>query len=267
MEDCMTGFRTNVMGLEVLALPRLVTRVERLEVEDAGTADETLDGFPGGRGRWASICIGGRNREKLCDFAASVQVVAMPRPPGPPTLKVGFIQVLLRTHRVAKYRATGARPGAPPLCTVSRDANRVGVGLLDCGTDAPPWFGASVEDVPRPALGGALPAPPVSINAGDNPRWTIPAALPTQRGAAELDAVEMRDHFRLFVVAFDGRAYHPIAQTEWGTDIRYVPTAGRPTAGALSGRKVWSDGAWTGTCQGLITTGSTANKLLGNRFA
>jgi hypothetical protein len=78
-----------------------------------------------------------------------------------------------------------------------------------------------------PMRPGPPPAPSV-VQAFDNPRWSIPLSLSPPNGpAGTLKRVEMADHFRLYVVAFDGTTYHAVAWIEWGTEITFTVAPGR----------------------------------------
>src|SRR5262245_36576943 len=270
----MAGYHATVLGLDVEGLPRLAVRPDAVVVIDDGEGFNVLQGFPGGRGRWRSICVGAPRGSAMCEFALSARPLKLVKPPGPPTLTVGFVQNLLSTKRIASYCQPSQAPiMLPTLFSVHRDSSAVGGGLLDCGTSAPPWFQGQSASFRMPLAPGA-PVPPSMVNAFDNPRWSIPLSLSLPNGpTGDLKRMEMADHFRLYAVACDGRRYYPIAHTEWGTDITLTINPGQtfqpgqlPT-NSLTGRKVWADAQWQtmGHTQPIVT-GQQANQVLVDRL-
>ncbi len=283
----MPGHEVTVQGVVVLLLPNIRPRPSNVAVRDDGTARGMLDGFPGGSGTWKYICIGAERGEAMCDFALSGQCV---RTAGVPTaavmtggtLKIGFVQNLVSTRRIASYFDPSApHAAAPPSFRIVRDGNRVGNGLLDCGAGAPPWFQATRETVP-PLLPPRARVPtragtPVVTRAFDNPRWSIPLSLALPGGRnVELKQVVLEDRFRLFAMVFDGSTYYPGACIEWGTDIVISARTGEslkagsihPDATSGRGRKtVWADAHWRpiGTTHPTLN-GPTANNILRDKL-
>src|SRR5687767_13429938 len=137
----MAGHETTVMGVVVEGLPHIVPHPERVELMDDGEGFGLLQGFPGGRGRWRSVCIGAARGSAMCEFSLSGRPVRVIRPPGPPTLKLGFVQNIISAKRIAMYSVPSAAPVMlPAVFNIFRDPLAIGTGLLDCGTADPPWF-------------------------------------------------------------------------------------------------------------------------------
>ncbi len=268
----MPGFQVTVMGVVVEGLPRITVHPGLVGVIDDGEGMGVLRGYPGGRGRWRSVAIGVPRGNAMCAFALSGQAIQVIRQPGPPSLRIGFVQNIVRGKRIASYvPPTNAPRTPPPVFRIERDGRGVGAGLLDCGTAAPPWFqGESESTPPKPPTPPARPPAPAVVHAFDNPRWSIPLSLSVPgRGDGVLAQVEMEDTFRLFAVVSDGRSYYPFAWIEWGTDITFTVNPGqqlRPgevPAGSWTGRKVWADARWqTTTATRPIVTGLRANQVL-----
>jgi hypothetical protein len=275
----MAGYSIIVMGVEVEVQPRIVKRPERVIIEDAESGYARIDGY-GAMRKWDNIRIQGINGQMMCEFVVAAQAKSMVKPPGPPILRVGFIQIILSTLRVAVYR--DPQPPYAEIGRISRPSERVPVGgLLDCGTKGPPWLEGKNENLTRPIPGANRPAPPMSMRGGDNPRWIFPVSVPFP-GAPEktalLSSVTMQDRFRLFVVAHDGKSYHPVAQTEWGTDFCYrvfpgagvgAGPAGKVPWGSMTRKELIGDEKWSPNCTGLtmeIINGRTANQLLIDRY-
>ena len=261
----MPGYEATVIGLLVEALPKIMPQPESVQITDLGEGSEVLHGFRDGRGRWRSICIGAPRGEAMCTFSLSCRPVRMVKPPGPPSLKIGFVQNLIGARRIATY---GQPNSARPLFAVLRDASGIGNGVLDCGNDAPPWFQGKFAPFTPPGS----QHPPAVLHAFDNPRWSIPLALDVpDKGQGVLKTVEMNDVFRLYAVASDGKNYWPIASVDWGTEITFRPNpgpvpTGRAPSGSWTGRKVWANRWQRPVPPAPIVTGQTANKLLQNKL-
>ena len=256
------------MGLTVEALPRLAARPGNVSMMDDGEGIGLLQGLPpNGRGKWRSVSIGAPRGSSLCEFALSARPLSLKRQPGPPSLKVGFVQTLLSTRRIATYTPSLGGQGGAVLFGVTRNSTLVGNGLLDCGDSAPPWFQGRTVSFTMPFSGTAAPQ---VVNAFDNPRWSIPLLLTVpKRGTGWLAKIELSDHFRLYAVVSDGKHYTAAACTEWGTDLTFIPHPGQALPlgvaprGAINGRKVWADMGWSSniTIQPIVA-GRRANQIL-----
>lgn len=276
------AFKATVKNYEITIVPKIKPQTTNVQIRYEGAAFGRMEGFPGGQGKWESVCFGAPRGEAMCSFefhATAVPVAATPGVrPGVPARKlvVGFIQNILSAEREAIYsRPSGAPIVTPAVFRVIRDGSRVGTGLLDCGANAPPWFQGTTQDV---NINMQAPRDPrfnhASVSAYDNPRWTIPIELSTQQGGTgTLKHVTIKDKFRLYAVASDGPGYFPIASIQWGTEIEFAVTPGMRTAdqapaGSLTGRLVWAEAMWTSAVgQSPICTGPRVNELLIDRFA
>ena len=275
------ALKATAKNYEITIVPRITPQIANVQIRYEGAAFGRMEGFPGGQGKWESVCFGAPRGEAMCNFefhATAVPLAAAPgmRPVVPARkLVVGFIQNILSAEREAIYsRPSGAPIVTPAVFKVIRDGSKVGTGLLDCGANAPPWFQGTTEDM---HINMQAPRDPrsnhASVSAYDNPRWTIPIELSTQRdGDGTLKHVKIKDKFRLYAVASDGVAYFPIASIHWGTEIEFavtpgMRTAGQAPAGSLTGRLVWADAMWTTAVgQTPISTGQRVNELLIDRF-
>ena len=173
-------------------------------------------------------------------------------------VKVGFIQNLLSSTRVAEYG------GGAQRLQLWRDGSAIGGGLLDCGTTAPPWFQGQTARLLPPARGQPH-GPPSKVECGDNPRWTIPLTLDVAEmpgHALPLTRVTLQNRFRLFAVAAvnDG-TYVPICRTEWATDIQWDQAAG--LRAQVTKHPTW---AAVTSADRVISSGGTANAVLVDRI-
>jgi hypothetical protein len=230
-----------------------------------------MRGHPDGQGIWETIAFGAPRGEPMCNFDLHATIVPATATPGrrllpAPKLEVGFVQNIMTGNRAAIYsRPSGAPIYTPEVFRVTRDGSAIpGTGLLDCGDRKIPWFQGESADVlgPRHA----------SVAAYDNPRWSIPIEFSTlTSGTGTLKEATIHDAFRLFVVAWDGTNYHPIAMVDWGTEITFQAAPGpRPAhqlpLGSLTGRLVWA-GTWSAPGGHRPVTGGTrVNTALIDQF-
>ena len=128
----------------------------------------------------------------------------------------GFIQILTPGTRDAYYIAGQNRR------RVWRDPALIGSGLLDCGTEKPPWLTGSTAQIPPLAVPGQM-AKPVLVSSSDNPHWAVPVSVPSEDGKTQipLSNAEIRNNFLTFAVARAGQQYYPICSIRWEINISW----------------------------------------------
>lgn len=197
-----TGYYANVPGGQIQCQPRLTV--------NPGTVTSELDAFEGMMRvgsemvRCRSRAIGVPRPGYMATFRASFA-----RNFGGSQVDVGFIQTLLSGTRVAIY---GTGPARKKLW---RNPTPIGQGLLDCGTNNPPWFQGKCERLLPPTPGSA--SRPAMVDCGDNPRWSVPETI----SGLPLVSVELKNNFVLFAVAKLNGNYYPICRARWETDITW----------------------------------------------
>jgi hypothetical protein len=261
------AFTVDVFGLQVEVEPELTAYPQDVEVRPHPGLGQGMFTTRHGmfRADFPRITVGADPGDGvMASFALSARALGLRGPrPGPSRLKVGFIQNVLSTHRLATYVDPQFR-SLSPVFTMSRNAALVGAGLLDCGNDDPPWFGGKSTFM---VLATDSAVPPAKVAASDNPRWTIPVSLavPNKPYNGALRTVELNDHFGLHVALYDGVNYISAAYIEWGTDVLFTVAdyAGNQPRGFMNGRCVWKDPQWRQGV-GIQSTDTTrrANRLL-----
>jgi hypothetical protein len=121
----MPGYKATVKNLEITIVPRITPQTQNVKIAYEGMGFGRMNGFPGGQGRWESVCFGAERGEAMCsfDFYATVAQAAAARgqPIVPPRqLSAGFIQNIISGDREAVY----SRPSGAPIRPGSRTSGR-----------------------------------------------------------------------------------------------------------------------------------------------
>lgn len=203
-----SGYYANVPGGQVQCQPRITV--------NPGGVTDALDARPSmmvvGSSRITARCrvIGVPNGD-MASFRGSFA-----RNFGGAEVVVGFIQILTASTRVAYYGAL------PQRMKLWRNPAPIGAGILDCGVTQPPWFQGTTARLMPATPGGT--SPPAMVSCGDNPRWTVPEAVPSPHARGvdlSLESVQLRNSFLLFAVAKVAQAWFPICRTRWETNITW----------------------------------------------
>ncbi len=239
-----TGYYAEVDMGQVNCQPRLVLRQEAVKAEqdkfevNFRLKDKVL--------KCKTMIIGVPRPDQMAEFSASFAINKVEKAP----VQVGFIQNLRSAGtRVAIYGKQGAG------YKFWRDGSGIQVPLLDCGTNARPWFGGESAWLLSPTQSQEYGQPSL-VQSGDNPRWTVPISYE----GLPLASVELKNSFRLFAVAKVNERFIPICRTDWETDITWSPTFGLRA-------HIRKDPHWVATAPAEIlrTDGRTANESLEDR--